>query len=209
MYDDIILEDIKIENKLVSSLFFIMAIFTIQNPIYLGVVGILFSFFYFLQKRNRMLFFVFLFVAFLSFYFSVFFYLCQMILLFFYFLFVMRTISFSSILLLLEKIMYRFRSRKMMNGSLFVVYWLRNIKRNIKKWKRNSIDQCHSVKEAFTQSVLMTNREVGQIVRMYQIRLFHQFTSRTSLEKRRFEVWDMNYFIFHLAIFIISVILGR
>ena len=214
MYDAIILKEIKIENKLVSSIFFVATVLCIQNSIYLFLMNIVLSILFILNQKNDSILVGSLMVDCVGIIFPQLLWITQLWNLFLYFLLFSYITTFESVRHLLEESIYKLGSRKLMYGFLFVVYWIRNMKSNIQdvKTKRERYGlqkNFHDLKKVIFLVVKKTNQKTSQMISTYQLRLYFKYRERTDVENTKWEVWDTNYLIFHIAIFIIFYILGR
>lgn len=214
MYDNMILKEVKIETKLIASMLFMLTIFYVQKPISLFLTVFVLSILLFLNKKGRYSSFLALGISILSVFYPQILWISKCLSILLYFLLLSSFVDFIDIRTLLEKSVYKFKNKKLIMNALYVLYWIRNMKINVKKEMSNLKyanvkSLVHDLKQMISRTLRKTKVEVKKIMSTYQMRLYHQYTEKTYLEESNFEKWDVNYLTFHIAILIIFSIFRR
>ncbi len=115
---------------------------------------------------------------------------------------------------MLEVTLYKFQSKKITFRILYMIYFFRHIKENMKVLDRLREEYGmrkdffyfrFSLKKAWKKS----KYEMEDLITMNTIRFYNYSKKRTYVEKPTWERWDTKYLLFHIMIFAVIYLYGR
>lgn len=115
---------------------------------------------------------------------------------------------------ILESTLYRFQQKQITYKVLYIIYFGKYFKNNIKKlWL---LKDDYAIKYNFSflnfilkQSYRKTKDQMQDFMQMNKLRFYNNSSERTYMEKPSWESWDTNYIIIHTIIFFLACFYGR
>lgn len=202
------LKNINIISKFIG-LFFTLSSILITNNSY---VFIIFSIIFILINKERKLSLILTILSFINYFYDITI-IVKLLFIFTYLDMFINVINFNEFRYFLEELFYK-RNSKTLHLFLYMTYFCRNIKNNIK----NMVNLIKSyglnldfdtfkfiLKQAFQKSKI----ETSKIMMIYKYRFYNLTNKKTYYEKDEIDSYDFKYILMYVIIFLLIYIYGR
>jgi len=114
----------------------------------------------------------------------------------------------------LESTLYRFQSKRITYHILYIIYFIKGYKNNIKKLLVLKDDYGINLNFEFIKFIIQksyqkTKIELKNLMMINKLRFYNYSKERTYVEKPTWESWDINYLVSHIIIFLFTTFYGR
>ena len=120
----------------------------------------------------------------------------------------------SELRYILESTLYRFQSKKITYRILYIIYFIKYYKNNIKKMLILKDDYKMNINYKLIKFIIQkayqkTKIQLNSLMDINKLRFYNYSNVRTYIEKITWESWDTNYLISHIIIFLLTLFYGR
>ncbi len=209
-----IIKDVNIINKAVSYLIIIISLFICSEPIFMLFINL---FLLLITKQYQNLFktsLINIAIIIISIFFTQFLWITKLLTLVIYTVLLKKVTKSTELRYILESTLYRFQSKKITYRILYVIYFARHYKNNIKKLLILKDDYSMKVDFNFIKFIIKksyqkTKIELKDLMEINKLRFYNYSKERTYIEKPTWESWDTNYIVSHIIILLITLFYGR
>lgn len=201
-----ILENANILTKAISFIVAILAIIITKNPVLLLIFLLLLII---LNKRENivyLLIIITLSIINITLNINI---IIKLIIVFEYISLISKAISFDDLRLLIEKIFYRNKNNVILKFKIYVLYFIKEFKQNLKKINHLEKETGMEIKVKYNftlikQAYVLTKNKLKHLGRIQNLR-YYNISGYKTLPKLSFEIWDHIYLIIHVIILIICI----
>lgn len=209
-----IIKEVNIINKSLCYLIIIICLITCNESIFLLFVDL---FLLLITKEDEKLFktnIVNTIILVLCMFFPQFLWITKILTLIIYTVLLKKVTKATELRYVLEKTLYRFQSKKVTYRILYIIYFIKYYKTNIKKLLILKDDYGIKVDYKFLKFIIKkayqkTKIELNNLMEINKLRFYNYSKERTYIEKPTWESWDTNYLISHIIIFLFTMFYGR
>lgn len=211
---DSILKEVNIFGKVVAYILILVSLIVVKSPIFLIFVNIFLLWitkpFSNLVKMNLFNFGVTLFGIF----FPQLLWITKIIILIIYTELLKKVTETIELRYVLENTFYRFQKKKVTYRILYLIYFEKYFKNNLKKMLLLKDDyglkkDRRLISFLLQQSYRKTKENMQDFMQTYQLRFYNDSKKRTYIEKNSWETWDTNYIMVHVVILLLVFFYGR
>lgn len=211
---DSIFYDINSICKMICVLILLIAFLLLKQPPFLVFIGIFLWVISLEFKKTSILSMVGILLSIVASFYPQFLWIPKILLFCIYLSLVKKLTNPTQLRYMLEVTLYKFQSKKITFHILYLIYFFRHIKENMKVLDRLREEYgmrkdlfyfCFSLKKAWKKS----KYEMNDLITMNSIRFYNYSKKRTYVEKPTWERWDTKYLLFHIMIFIVIYMYGR
>lgn len=209
-----IIKDVNIINKIICYLFIVICLFMCNQPIFMLFVNL----FLILITRDYQKLFIInivnLVILILCIFFPQFLWITKFLTLVLYTILLKRVTRAVELRYVLEITLYRFQQKKITYHILYMIYFIKYYKNNIKKFLFLKDDYGIKVNYNFIVFIIKkayqkTKIELKKFMEVNKIRFYNYSNERTYIEKTSWESWDTNYLVSHIIIILVTLFYGR
>ncbi len=210
---DSLLYEVNIISKLISSLLVIVSLLFLHSSALIVLISVVLCFlsleFKFISKVG--IFGVLL--SILTTFYPQFMGITKFIIFMEYIMLIKKVTDSSELRYILEVTLYKFQSKKITYHILYIIYFFRYLKKNMRLLDNLREDYAiekdffyirFSLKKAYAK----TKHEIRDLMEINQLRFYNYTSKRTYIEKPTWEKWDTNYLLFHIAVLVFMIIYG-
>ncbi len=115
---------------------------------------------------------------------------------------------------ILESTLYRFNNKKITYHILYIIYFIRYYRKNIKNFSLLKDDYKIDFNFKFLVFIIKkaykkTKLELEYLMETSKLRFYNFSNKRTYVEKVKWESWDTNYLVCHVIILLLTIFYGR
>lgn len=212
--DNSIIKEVNIINKVVCYLLVIVCLLVCSQPIFMLFVNL---FLLLITKQYENLFKTNIIntgILVLCIFFPQFLWITKILTLVIYTILLKRVTKSTELRYVLESTLYRFQSKMITYRILYVIYFIKYYKNNIKKLLILKDDYGLKINFEFIKFIIRksyqkTKVELKDLMEVNKLRFYNYSKERTYIEKPTWESWDTNYLVSHLIIFLLTLFYGR
>ena len=212
--DTSILKDVNILNKVLCYILVLVMLIVGKDPIYILIVDL---FFLLLTKSYNKIFIsniILTILVVLNIFFPHFLWIIKIYILILYTLLLKKVTKLSELRYVIEVTLYRFKNKKITYKLFYIIYFLKNFNRSIKRMLVLKDDYLIKPDYKFIsfilkQSYLKAKRSKEEFVAINSMRFYNYSEKRSYIEKIMWESWDNTYIVSHLIILILTFFYGR
>lgn len=209
-----IIKDVNIINKAVSYLIVIISLFICSEPIFMLFINL---FLLLITKQYQNLFktsIINIVIIILCIFFPHFLWITKILTLVIYTILLKKVTKSTELRYILESTLYRFQSKRITYHILYVIYFTKHYKSNIKKLLILKDDYSMKLDFGFIKFIIQksyqkTKAELKDLMEINKLRFYNYSKERTYIEKPAWESWDTNYMVSHLIILLLTLFYGR
>lgn len=212
--DNSIIKEVNIINKVVCYLLVIVCLLVCSQPIFMLFVNL---FLLLITKQYENLFktnIINTLILILCIFFPHFLWITKILTLVIYTILLKRVTKATELRYVLESTLYRFQSKMITYRILYILYFIKYYKNNIKKLLILKDDYGLKINFQFIKFIVRksyqkTKLELKNLMEVNKLRFYNYSKERTYIEKPTWESWDTNYLVSHLIIFLLTLFYGR
>jgi len=209
-----IIKEVNIINKVVCYLLVIICLLLCNEPIFMLFINL---FLLLITKQYQNLFktsiansFILIFCIF----FTHLLWITKLLTLIIYTILLKKVTKATELRYVLESTLYRFQTKKITYHILYIIYFIKYYKNNLKKLLILKDDYSIKVNFNFIKFIIQksyqkTKVELKDLMEINKLRFYNYSKVRTYIEKPTWESWDTNYIVSHLIILLLTVFYGR
>lgn len=211
---DSIIKEVNILNKVVCYLIVFLSLLLVKEPIFIIFVNL---FLLVITKQYSKLLKINIFnilVSLLSILFPQILWITKIVILIIYTILLKKVTKAIELRYVLESTLYRFQQKQITYRILYVIYFGKYFKNNIKRLMVLKDDYgleynvkfiCFIVKQSYRK----TKEQMKEFMQINKLRFYNDSKEKTYIEKNSWESWDNNYLIIHIIIFLLTCFYGR
>lgn len=212
--DTSLIKEVNIINKVVCFIIVLFIAVVCNNPLFTLFVDI---FFLLITKQYNNLFkfnILTTILLALSSYYSHFLWISKIFLIIIYTILLSKVTKLTELRYVLEVTFYRFKNKKITYRLFYLIYFLKNFKRHIKRMLVLKDDYSIKLTPKFLifiikQSFIKASNSKKDFIDLNNERFYNTESNRTYIEKISWERWDINYLACHIVILILTYFFGR
>lgn len=210
-----IINEVNVINKLVCYLLVILALIICKEPIFIVFVGLTMLI---ITRQYRKLFKTNLIVMILSLsaiFFPQILWITKLIILIIYTILLKKVTKTVELRYILESTLYRFQAKRITYRILYIIYFIKYFKQNIKKMLILKDDYSMKlnyqlIKFISKNAYKKTKNQMETFIEINKLRFYNNSKNRTYIERKdSWESWDTNYLISHIIILLLTCFYGR
>jgi len=212
--DTSIIKEVNILNKTICYLFVLIMLIVGNAPIYILLMDI---FFLLLTKNYRKLFIsnlVLTGLIILNIFFPHFLWIIKFFFLVIYTILLKKVTKVSELRYIIELTLYRFKNKKITYKLFYVIYFLKNFNKHLKRMLILKDDYLIKLDFKFLffiikEAYLKAKASKKDFVVTNSMRFYNYSEKRSYIEKITWESWDNTYLVSHIIILLITFFYGR
>ena len=200
---DSLLYEVNIISKLISSLLVIISLLFLNSPALIVLVSVVLCF---LALEFK-------FISILGTFYPQFLGITKFIIFIEYIMLIKKVTDSSELRYILEVTLYKFQSKKITYHILYIIYFFRYLKKNMKLL--DNLREDYAIEKDFfylrfslKKALAKTKHEIHDLMEINELRFYNYTSKRTYIERPSWEKWDTNYLLFHIAVFVFAIIYG-
>lgn len=211
---DSMLREVNINGKVISYFLILIALLLVKSPLFLIFVNILLLLvtkgYHFLFGINM----ISLIITIIEIVFSQFLWITKTLILIIYTVLLKKITKTIELRYILENTLYRFQTKKITYKILYIIYFGKYFKNNLKRMLILKDDyhldnNTKLIKFLIRQSYQKTKNNMQEFMQIYQLRFYNYSKNRTYIEKNNWESWDTNYVMLHIIFILLVCFYGR
>lgn len=209
-----IVYDINIICKILSIILMITSLTLLKSPVFLVFIGLFFLVTTLEFKKISILAMIGTFLSILATFYSPILFFSKLILLLIYMCLVKKITSAAEMRYILEITLYKFQSKKITFYILYIIYFFKQLKKNVKILDRlrdeyGMVRDLFYIRYSLRKAWKKTKYEMRELIQMNNLRFYNFSKQRTYVEKPKWESWDTKYLLIHLVFTVLICIYGR
>lgn len=211
---DSIIKEVNVINKVICYVIILLALLICKEPIFIVFVNL---FLLIITKQYQYLFKINLFailVALLGILFPQILWITKITIIVIYTVLLKKVTRAIEFRYVLESTLYRFQSKMITYRILYIIYFGKYFKNNIKRFMVLKDDYGLNYNIEFIRFMIKnafnkTKEQMKDFLGINKLRFYNNSKKRTYVEKPTWESWDTNYLIIHIIIFLLTCFYGR
>ncbi|HIT21558.1 MAG TPA: hypothetical protein IAB56_01115 [Candidatus Scybalousia intestinigallinarum] len=210
---DSLLYEVNIISKLISSLLVIISLLFLNSTALIVLVSVILCFlsleFKFISKVGI----IGVLLSILATFYPQFLGITKFIIFIEYIMLIKKVTDSSELRYILEVTLYKFQSKKITYHILYIIYFFRYLKKNMKLL--DNLREDYAIEKDFfyirfslKKALAKTKHEIHDLMEINELRFYNYTSKRTYIERPTWEKWDTNYLLFHIAVLIFAIIYG-
>ena len=211
---DSIIKEVNILNKVICYALILLALLLCREPIFIVFVNL---FLLLITKQYENLFktnVLIIFIALISIVFPQILWITKIEILIIYTILLKKVTRAIELRYVLESTLYRFQQKQITYRILYIIYFGKYLKNNLKRLivlKDDYSLECNIkfIRFIVKQAYRKTKEQMKEFMQINKLRFYNDSKQKTYIEKPTWESWDTNYLIIHIIIILLTCFYGR